>query len=384
MKHANHKLMPQDNAVPVELTCKEDDMLSSIVDKFKSTHTPLFVYNSQGVFAGIITVEEALLKKRYTPTTRIRSRLLHPPKLTPNTPTGEALRIMFGVGLYTLPVLGDKGEVLGIVNAKDLIRDLSLEMETFERILDLIEKQPAIIIDNRESIGAAFRKFAEHNISRLLVTDNNNKISSIITKRDILSLYLTPTDRQRFSSRSNVKNYSFDEEIIKRDTEPIREYAKPLVRTFSDKLSTKDAVIILLRFPYNTMTMTDSEGKSATILTTGNVLKGISKHLAQDKNYNIIINKLPQDISKETKDQIHSELESMAAWIDKQQRLQKIHYKMNVAYSSEKRPLMFEIGIQVITDEDHYHAQSNDRDLIGTTKKTIELIKKEVHKQEGD
>ena len=116
----------------------------------------------------------------------------------PNTTLPEAHQIMMDEEIRRLPVVNDKGALVGIITLGD-VRGAQPSPATSLSIWELnyllssltVEKlmtpQP-MTIEPDATIGTAARTMLEHRVSGLPVVDKNGKLAGIITESDIFSM----------------------------------------------------------------------------------------------------------------------------------------------------------------------------------------------------
>ena len=73
---------------------------------------------------GMITFESIARRVSRALTTKVEHLLILPPLVTPTTPLPEVAELLLAAGLRAAPVVGRRGELLGIISRTDLVRDL--------------------------------------------------------------------------------------------------------------------------------------------------------------------------------------------------------------------------------------------------------------------
>lgn len=73
---------------------------------------------------GMITIESIARRVQRAPTTKVEHLLIVPPLVTPTTSYPEIAETLLAAGLRAAPVVGRRGELLGIVSRSDLVRAL--------------------------------------------------------------------------------------------------------------------------------------------------------------------------------------------------------------------------------------------------------------------
>ncbi|MDX3098244.1 CBS domain-containing protein [Streptomyces sp. ME19-03-3] len=110
-----------------------------------------------------------------------------------------------------VPVVDDDDKVLGVVSETDLmLRQASRQDGTRRRLPALspagrrnvararartagqLMSSPAIIVRAGESIAVAARTMAEHRVNRLPVVDDEDRLVGIVTRGDLLQVFLRP------------------------------------------------------------------------------------------------------------------------------------------------------------------------------------------------
>lgn len=107
--------------------------------------------------------------------------IVDPITVRPDQPIGDALGIMGEYKISGLPVVGDKGEVVGIVTN----RDLRFVTDFNEKISSVMTSENLVSVAPDTALEKAKLLLHEHRIEKLLVVDENNKLKGLITIKDI-------------------------------------------------------------------------------------------------------------------------------------------------------------------------------------------------------
>lgn len=126
------------------------------------------------------------------------------------TPYKEVARIMTERKVSAMPVVTTDGHVLGMVSEADVLRK---EERLFRRLGTGLPRRsrreraqalarnagelmtsPAITIHPEAKLGAAARLMNGHRIRRLPVVDPSGKLIGIVSRRDLLSVFLRPDE----------------------------------------------------------------------------------------------------------------------------------------------------------------------------------------------
>ena len=71
---------------------------------------------------GLVTIESIARRGRWSPATKVEHLLVLPPLVLPTTPFPEVAEQLLATGLRGAPVVGRRGELLGIISRTDLVR----------------------------------------------------------------------------------------------------------------------------------------------------------------------------------------------------------------------------------------------------------------------
>lgn len=358
-------------------SCYGSDRLMSVIRKFTSTHTPLLVYRDDGMFEGILTLDAALLAHKHNPSTLVRTLVVSPPEISSDAPLVEIIRLMRDTHLYTLPILDSKRKVIGLANAKTMLKRIIQNQHLAMTLVEKMSIRSVITVPEDETVGYAFQLFTKHNISRLIVVDKNNKTRGVVTKRDILLSFFSPTSRQRFSTRSSPKNYSFDTEQLKRNKGKLSSFISPLSGKPHESVNGLSIVQAVLNHKHNFIVVVDENDHPQALYSMRNILDTVVKIVARAPYLLTIISKLPDEISATEKEMVSKEILKIAAWINKQQPVKLVHFSNNVVHTKEHRVTQFEARLTIKTNSTYY-AKHKDRDFIRATKEALREIKRQI------
>ncbi len=107
--------------------------------------------------------------------------ILDPVTLAPNDPLSKAKEIMSLQNISGVPILGDDGRLAGIITRRDMT---FLENENL-LIRDVMTSKNLITGPSGTSLEEAERILKRAKVEKLLLIDKNNKLTGLITMRDI-------------------------------------------------------------------------------------------------------------------------------------------------------------------------------------------------------
>ncbi|MFJ7175958.1 CBS domain-containing protein [Streptomyces massasporeus] len=143
------------------------------------------------------------------------------------TPFKEVARLLAEHRISGLPVVDDDEKVLGVISETDLMArqaDASGPPEPHRgfhwlgwtrgsrarrararaRTAGRLMSSPAITVHSDATVAEAARVMARHRVERLPVVDDEERLVGIVTRRDLLQVFLRPDPEIRASVRNDV------------------------------------------------------------------------------------------------------------------------------------------------------------------------------------
>ena len=128
-----------------------------------------------------------------------------PKTVTPSTSLKEAARTMLEHGISGLPVLGEGGELVGIITEADFVARQVAQVEGRRRLLDVVLRKPELSA-GQETVGEAMsrvpvtvgpdatvteaaRRMVANGVKRLPVVDLEKKLIGIVSRADIMAAF---------------------------------------------------------------------------------------------------------------------------------------------------------------------------------------------------
>jgi CBS domain-containing protein len=142
--------------------------------------------------------------------------------LRESTPFKEIVRLLESRGVSAMPVVDTTGRVLGIVSRADLlIKQGDRETEWTRSLLTWPSRRrdarrarattagqlmtrPVITIGPDDTVAAAARVLSRHDIKRLPVVDTDGRLVGIVSRRDLLTVFLRTDEDIRADVVENV------------------------------------------------------------------------------------------------------------------------------------------------------------------------------------
>ena len=136
-------------------------------------------------FVGMITFDSIARRTGIPFTTKVEHLMVLPPIFQPSTPFSELAEQLLAAGLRAAPVVGKKGELLGIVSRTDLVRALAGDPSAAKVTVDRISSPPGAVIREDESVATLLghlRLLEEH---PLPVVDRKGRLTGAVGVSDL-------------------------------------------------------------------------------------------------------------------------------------------------------------------------------------------------------
>ncbi|HTT14681.1 MAG TPA: CBS domain-containing protein [Thermoplasmata archaeon] len=142
--------------------------------------------------AGMITFESIARRVRSSLSTKVENLLILPPLITPSTPLPEVAAQLLATGLRAAPVVGRKGELVGVISRTDLVRALRSVPAVARASVDAIASPARVVIREDEEVRhllAQLRALEEH---PLPVVDRKGRLVGAVGVSDLGAVLWRP------------------------------------------------------------------------------------------------------------------------------------------------------------------------------------------------
>ncbi len=250
-----------------------DDTLNKALQMLTDSQEVL-VIEENGAYRGILT-EQVIIRSGLDPSrTKVRSLLIHPPRITPDMSFIDVLRRIVESRIMHLPVM-EEGRVVGIINDTILLehaRDDPITRD--ERVEACMTPDPHTIAPH-ETLARALSLFRHYGIHRLPVKEDG-RIVGVVTLYDILRTILRPRDRPDYGTFIAEK-----ERLIHLPVEDVME--RNVISIHPDD-SIHDAIVVLLERKRTGILVIDEKNTLRGIITRRDILSWLlarlQKHVA--------------------------------------------------------------------------------------------------------
>jgi CBS domain-containing protein/ribosome-associated translation inhibitor RaiA len=143
---------------------------------------------------GMITLESIARRVSRSLGTKVEHILILPPLVTPSTPLPEIAEQLLAAGLRAAPVVGPKGELLGIVSRTDLVRAIATVPEVSRTRVEEISRSADLLVhesDEVRQLMGQIRVLEEH---PLPVLDRKERLVGAVGVADLGSVLWRPVE----------------------------------------------------------------------------------------------------------------------------------------------------------------------------------------------
>lgn len=377
-----------DNTMPSFITpfrdiarCSPETTIGSALSMIKSSHEPVFVFDKNNKFLGLVSPYYALFKKRYPYTTKVKSALIVPPRINNSTPFYEIADFMIAARIYILPVSDNKNEIKGIVSAKNMINELSKRPDIFSQIAQGIKTEKAVTAKINSNVRDIYKLLREKGTTRVVLVNAQNKLDGIATRKDIESAFIKPTEKQRASSRRGKPiNYSLDQERVNRFDVSISKFYTRNVLSIKKHLGVEKALKKMIEAEKNSIVIIDKNNFPYEIISIRTILKAMMGFRPK-REIPIIFRKPLKTTADYEMEKIYGLIEQFGQKIDKISPVQQIKINFKKSKNSIGSAILFNITLLVeFFSGKIFIAEVKERKIIIGIGEAIKRIKKQLRR----
>jgi CBS domain-containing protein len=309
-----------DIALPDFIEVDADKRLGKIRSIFDRENPKGLIVTNDGSYVGIIS-EKQLVKSHVEDNTKAAALVRSAPKIDRHEDVREVARMLVEGDVKLAPVY--EGEKLVGVITEDAILEAVIE-NLDALVVEQIFTEDVVQINEKDRVGRAINLLREHGISRLPVTDNNGRLSGVITTHDIVDFVIRDDRRQGRHDRRGDIDRMLDLPVYDLMTSP--------VLTTTPDASVRDAVSLMLENDIAGLVVTpeDQDNAVAGVLTKTDVLRALTFTEEERMDVQVTNVSLLDTISR---DEITN---SITEVVDKYQQMQVHHAHVRFHEHKEK------------------------------------------------
>jgi CBS domain-containing protein len=175
----------RDLMTPKPITLSTDAPLSRALGVMRENrfHEVPVLRNNRLV--GMVTFESIARRTNLPLSTKVEHILVIPPLISPLTTYSEVAEQLLATGLRAAPVVGKKGELLGIISRTDLIRAFADLPEVSEHLVEEVSSSPGMLIRENASCGSLVHQIRLLEEHPLPVVDRKGRLVGAVGVEDL-------------------------------------------------------------------------------------------------------------------------------------------------------------------------------------------------------
>ena len=174
------------------ITLPAEAPLSEALGHMRSRGIHEVVVQRGKTFAGLVTFESIARRSNLPLGTKVEHLLILPPVISPTTSFPEIAEQLLASGLRAAPVLGSKGEVLGIVSRSDLVRRLPQFAAIAAHLVEEISSPSGHLAQEKDSVDTLFHQIRLLEEHPLPVVDKKGRLVGAVGVSDLGRVLMKP------------------------------------------------------------------------------------------------------------------------------------------------------------------------------------------------
>lgn len=188
------------------VTVPHDTPISKALGLMRSRHFHEIPVLRNSRLIGMVTLESIARRGRWSLATKVEHLLVVPPLILPTTPFPEVAEQLLATGLRGAPVVGRKGELLGMISRSDLVRalpDLPVFRSARGPTVEEIARSAGTVVredDECRNLITQLRLLEEH---PLPVVDRKGRVVGAVGVADLGEVLWRPVVGGKRDARAN-------------------------------------------------------------------------------------------------------------------------------------------------------------------------------------
>ncbi|ADQ66414.1 transcriptional regulator [Halogeometricum borinquense DSM 11551] len=309
-----------DIATPDFVEVDADKRLGKVRSIFERENSRGVIVTNDGEYAGVIG-EKQLVRSRMEDDTKASAVMKSAPKIDRHEDVREAARMLVEGDTRIAPAY--EGEKLyGIITGNDILEAVLDNLDAIS-VEDILTKD-VVTIGEKSHVGQAINRLRENGISRLPVTDEDGKLTGVLTTHDIIEFSVRNADRQGRGDRRGDLDRMLDLPVYDLMSSPV------ITATPGEKIDTVVSRMFDNDIEGVVVTPTDSDTEVLGILTKTDVLRALT--FTEEERMDVQITNIGL-LETLTRDSV---VDSITKVVDKYQQMQVHHAHVRFHEHKEK------------------------------------------------
>ena len=149
------------------------------------------------------------MDKLNTPTLLVQDVMTHVVhRVKPDMKVYEVIELLTRYLISGAPIVDQNDNLISVVSEGDLLRLAAsdgLEATIAHCLVHLTPVKKLISLEKHHSFADAYKLFLKHSLHRIIVVDGNGRLNGIVTRADILRLFVEARHGRKLPSRNSPK-----------------------------------------------------------------------------------------------------------------------------------------------------------------------------------
>ncbi|MDP8011660.1 MAG: CBS domain-containing protein [Thermoplasmata archaeon] len=350
---------------------EENDVLSKVLSKMKEKGVhEVPVVDEKGKVVGYFDYENLMRRRNIPITAKISTLMIYPPKIDENYPVVDAILVMVQNGLRSLPVVDNENKLVGLVSRTDFTRALLNSNEYMNIKADEIMVEDPITVYENDDVYVAIEKMRNLNEMTLPVVDEHNHLKGTINIDDISNALWRVKDRLTYGERKGQKE---KKELY------VKDFLNPPV--FVEKnAKLKDVIKNMLENKSYVCTVVNNENIPIGIITQKDIIESFAKKKEQEGVMVQITGLETEDPS--VFDIIYQIIEKHLKKINKFENYGPRNLSIHIEeHRQEGKEIDYTARAKLVTEKKIFYKKDHDWNLFGLIDHVMESLYRTVRKE---
>ncbi|EDY36523.1 CBS domain pair protein [Aciduliprofundum boonei T469] len=352
------------------VVAKLGDTISKAISKMQEHgFHELPVVNDRGELVGYVNYRTLIRRKSLSLYSRVENIMVKPPVLDPDASIEDAVKLMIDAGYRSLPIV-EKNKLVGIISRTDIIK-LVPKMKDVANIPveDVMTSEPELVEEDSPIQYAVdiMKKLGEMSVP---VVDENRKLVGIVHMSDAAKAVWREKERASLGEVSGEKKKV---QIL------VKEIMVPPVYVSEDSIL-KDAVEKMIEFHSSICAVIDKKSVPIGVISQRDVIEAI---LREGKQEGVFVQITGLDIEDmEPYQIIYNMVEEFLHKINrfKEFKPQLLTFHVEEHHISGKE-IKYSVRARLTTDRKLFFARSYDWNIYSAFKDVLEILERNVKKE---
>lgn len=323
------------------------DSIRKLSSLTNSSHDGVLVFDKQNKYKGITAIYHLLYKNTIPLENTIASFILYPPHFTVDSTIWDVMQAMISLHIYTLPLFDENHQLIGVIKAKRIIKELINDKQMFLAVEKYLRIKDIIITEESASIKDVYTIIRKGHKTRVIVVSKKGTLQGILSRRDIYLSQLSPAPDERYKKSGGKKPTSFfDRDWPKKLDRPVKTFMTRNVLTVSEKVSWKTIITKLISSDANTIVFVDTSNIPQGIISVRDILMACLES-QPEKKIPIIITDRKKSLHAFQLLELEDLLTSFTTKISKKRPVKQVQLILDTIKQTKQSIKQFEVTIHV-------------------------------------